>query len=411
MKLPLSYFLFTGLLSVLCLNVYGQSTITITITEVSTTIPDCDLAFDGNSDPAWYWTGDIDDLCHETVCNGCTEVVSYEIFNETYVCANDVPPSISITFGGCENDGTICGGGTFEGICEGTPASRTDVINLPTTAGNTIRTFQANSTGCAGTWRYTLNINVSNTLFNVNTNVTEADPTLTASSSASSWQWLDCNDGYSAITGETGQAFTATDNGSYAVEVTGSGCIDTSNCVLITTLPIDLLSFKAKRNNSQVEFEWITVTETNNDYFTIERSADLNRWEVIKMIDGAGNSNEVREYKATDDAPLSGVSYYRLKQTDYDGEFSYSEVEVIDQFSIQQDISIFPNPTNDRITIEGSDINLTGINVLDLNGQNLTSKLVIFQKSQSTLELDLINLEPGIYFVMVGSGVYKVYRE
>jgi len=88
-------------------------------------------------------------------------------------------------------------------------------------------------------------------------------------------------------------------------------------------LPIDLLYFKAKIENGQVFLKWATATEINNDYFTIERSIDAHKWKTIAYLPGAGNSNHTRYYDYSDNNPAYGVSYYRLKQTDYDGQFEY----------------------------------------------------------------------------------------
>ncbi len=88
-------------------------------------------------------------------------------------------------------------------------------------------------------------------------------------------------------------------------------------------LPIDLLNFSAKLLNGEIELGWATAAEINNDYFTIERSNDGNKWEVIGYVQGAGNSNHVIHYDYTDQNPLEGVNYYRLKQTDFDGKYEY----------------------------------------------------------------------------------------
>lgn len=91
-------------------------------------------------------------------------------------------------------------------------------------------------------------------------------------------------------------------------------------------LPIELLVFSAKPIDSQVRLNWSTATELNNDYFTIERSVDGSNWEVVDLVKGQGTTAQQSDYELMDTRPFSGLSYYRLKQTDYDGTFSYSSI-------------------------------------------------------------------------------------
>ena len=109
-------------------------------------------------------------------------------------------------------------------------------------------------------------------------------------------------------------------------------------------LPIELLEFNALLNaNDDVELTWTTKSETNNDCFTIERSIDGIYFEPLFDIDGTGNSSIELNYSELDRNPLTGVSYYRLKQTDFDGNYSYSEIRTISRDT--KDIVIYPNPS------------------------------------------------------------------
>ncbi|MEI6766382.1 MAG: T9SS type A sorting domain-containing protein [Bacteroidota bacterium] len=115
-------------------------------------------------------------------------------------------------------------------------------------------------------------------------------------------------------------------------------------------LPIKLLSFTASCNNGQVTADWATATETNNDYFTLERSPDMTSWESVAKVAGAGNSNTTRNYSASCSNPYSETTYYRLKQTDFDGQFTYSSVVAIDCKSEEWiGTSVYPNPAEDYI--------------------------------------------------------------
>jgi len=121
----------------------------------------------------------------------------------------------------------------------------------------------------------------------------------------------------------------------------GSGSVNTSNKTLqwsgITSfsdftavgsgiaLPIELLQFTAEQKEKQVDLNWITASETNNSHFIIERSKDTKSIEEIARLNGAGNSNAIKTYSTTDINPMEGISYYRLKQVDFNGDFSHSE--------------------------------------------------------------------------------------
>ncbi|MEM7106044.1 MAG: hypothetical protein AAF502_23130, partial [Bacteroidota bacterium] len=154
----------TLILSLLGIQSYGQLNISMTVTQVSTTIGDCDGFLAGDSDPAWWWTGPgiVDDQCTSTTCNGCTIGTSQSLVNESFNCASEVPSTVQVRFRGCENDAGGCVLGLFAGICDGNSADRTDNIALPTTPGTyNIGPYCANSSGCSGTWCYWAQIVVS----------------------------------------------------------------------------------------------------------------------------------------------------------------------------------------------------------------------------------------------------------
>jgi len=91
-------------------------------------------------------------------------------------------------------------------------------------------------------------------------------------------------------------------------------------------LPIELVRFAGECGDGSIELKWTTWTETNNDFFTVERSNNGTDFEVVDVIEGAGNSNQSITYNAIDNLPYGGTSYYRLKNTDFNGKHEYSEI-------------------------------------------------------------------------------------
>ncbi len=136
-------------------------------------------------------------------------------------------------------------------------------------------------------------------------------------------------------------------------------------------LPIDLLSFDAKVKSSNVILNWITASEVNNDYFTIERSRDLTNWEVVGMIKGSGTTSIATEYSLTDFSPLKGVSYYRLKQTDFDGSFEYFAPQAVTTTKIAEelDFKVLKNP--DSWTVALPDEQVYQVEVYTLSGYKI----------------------------------------
>ncbi|MGZ3883028.1 MAG: hypothetical protein ACXVPD_02305, partial [Bacteroidia bacterium] len=105
----------------------------------------------------------------------------------------------------------------------------------------------------------------------------------------------------------------------YSVQATPCAC-------LVMVLPIELVEFTARKSGPSVELQWTTATEKNNNYFTIQRSVDAANWEELLQVPGRGNSDTPYSYKVYDASPLKSISYYRLKQTDFDQQFSYSRI-------------------------------------------------------------------------------------
>lgn len=127
-------------------------------------------------------------------------------------------------------------------------------------------------------------------------------------------------------------------------------------------LPVELVAFSAKPKGKQVQLDWRTASELNNAYFSIERSADGRSFSEIHKIPGAGTSQTPLDYTFTDQFPLSGWNYYRLRQEDTDGQFAYSPVEAVqmDQTRDAAPLQVFPNPAGavlnlktDRLIAEG----------------------------------------------------------
>jgi len=172
-------------------------------------------------------------------------------------------------------------------------------------------------------------------------------------------------------------------------------------------LPIELLSFNVVRKGSQEKINWITATETNNASFTVERTTDQLNFETIALVKGAGTSSVINSYSATDPDPVNGASYYRLKQTDYDGKSVYYGPVAV-QYSDNQSTSDFeltktyPNPFKERFTIQVNCKNETNLKMqlTGLDGKIIKAEFMECPLGISTYSYtDYSDLDDGYYIV------------
>lgn len=180
-----------------------------------------------------------------------------------------------------------------------------------------------------------------------------------------------------------------------------------------TALPIELLSFEAQAKGKLVELNWTTASETNNDYFTIEKTVDGKIFEQVAIIDGAGNSQSTLHYSTVDSNPYPGKSYYRLKQTDFNGDFDYSDFVAVNHTK-KLSAEIFPNPLDNStlfIKMNGSYEQKVLVQLFNAFGSQVYSKLLVQEEGINPIAIQLPNsLSPGIYYIK-GSSNQELFQQ
>ena len=172
-----------------------------------------------------------------------------------------------------------------------------------------------------------------------------------------------------------------------------------------SALPIDLVSFTAACENNETELEFVVASQINNDYFSIYRSNNTTTdWNLVGEIEGAGNTSTQLTYKWIDNNPLSGVSYYKLTQTDYDGTSeTFSPIAVMCENAPLDGYSVYPNPANEILNIDldlenyqGNDVH---IEVIDINGKIIQLQQVQLNRGYNHMKVDLSNIRSGVYLI------------
>lgn len=174
-----------------------------------------------------------------------------------------------------------------------------------------------------------------------------------------------------------------------------------------TPLPIELITFKGKAEKNVNLLEWTTATEINNDYFVLEKSIDGIDFIPLTTVDGAGNSNQPTNYEFIDYNPYRGITYYRLKQTDFDGKTTFSIIEPVANDFVETTLdNVRPNPTTNGIYF---DFYTTTSGTLDIEIFDYTGKLVLkeerfVEEGKSVINGNLSQLSNGLYTLKVMFG-------
>ncbi len=250
-----------------------------------------------------------------------------------------------------------------------------------------------------------------------------------SSSDAADWTCVPCNfsvapnDGINANNGigrivGGGFAYRRGVNsfGQFGIGISSSGA-----------LPVELASFEAHLNKDQVDLKWVTLSESNNSHFTVERSLDGLKFEEVLQVEGNNESSFRIEYFDVDYNPLEGVSYYRLKQTDFDGKYSYSGIVPVEYIKEgdsglalfdgeSAEISLWPNPSDGKeinIELAGYTPEQEVLVVLrDVEGKEFFSKVLITDINGHLIDAidPSNNLASGTYLI-TGSDKNHLYSK
>lgn len=158
------------------------------------------------------------------------------------------------------------------------------------------------------------------------------------------------------------------------------------------TFPVEWLGFEARTVGEQVNLQWKTATEVNSHYFGVERSPDQQAWEEVGRVAAAGHSQEVQQYDFRDEPPRTGQWYYRLRQVDLDGSFSYSSQVAVNLSGLS--FSAYPNPVRDRLYLQAK-----GAWTAEL--QDFSGRVVAHYQGKGPQTLDLGSLAAGAYVLRV----------
>jgi hypothetical protein len=171
-----------------------------------------------------------------------------------------------------------------------------------------------------------------------------------------------------------------------------------TGCIASSPAPVEFFDFLGKRISKGIELHFSTASETNNDFFTIERSADARTFENIGEIKGAGNSTSNISYTYTDENPLPGINYYRIKQTDYDGQYAYSDIKSV-RYTSAGNLSITPRTTEGRLQV-ATDMEDYAVGIYNVAGQQVKS----FKSLAYDQVISIDDLTAGLYYVKVHFG-------
>lgn len=183
-------------------------------------------------------------------------------------------------------------------------------------------------------------------------------------------------------------------------------------------LPIVLKSFTATLVNEKVELEWITTSEKDNDYFTVERAGPDQKFSAIAEVNGAQDSYGEKKYSFIDNNPLPGINYYRLVQTDIDGKKSYFDIKrILNSSSSASTVVVSPNPFTENLSafISLDKSQKVFIYLTDMTGKIIKSTSGIYGQGSAELKMPASGLAKGAYLLKVSgenfTSIQKVIKK
>ncbi len=176
-----------------------------------------------------------------------------------------------------------------------------------------------------------------------------------------------------------------------------NGTDGSSSCEEDSVLPVELRYFSSQTLKEGIRLTWGTASETNNDYFMLERSADGNEFEEVDRVGGNGTTNQPKDYSLVDMNPLIGANYYRLTQVDFDGQSETFDI-LLAFFEADNKVAVFPNPVQEKINVQfGGTFSRTNVelSIISLSGKLLWQRQMLLSGSRVSIYIE--TLPPGTY--------------
>ena len=205
-------------------------------------------------------------------------------------------------------------------------------------------------------------------------------------------------------------------------------CADTNTAVESTTidnvsipgasrfvLPVELIYFKAEKKENGVVLDWATASEINNEKFQIEESYDKETFIKLGEVEGQGTDYAINNYSFKTESLNKGISYYRLKQIDYNGQYTYSNIiSVNHDTESRQTGTLYPNPaTQGWANLEYNSIsdNEVSISFFDMAGNVVSVETQSIYSGINLLSLDVSDLNHGLYIVEIKNGENQIHQK
>lgn len=191
--------------------------------------------------------------------------------------------------------------------------------------------------------------------------------------------------------------------------------MDTDNVTFcgLTVLPIELISFDVQPLNSHAAMIfWSTASEANNDHFTVLRSYNAQEWEVAGVVSAAGNSNEIVSYELMDIGLNTDLIYYRLQQTDFDGNSEYYDIKAVTFSKGNTVVEVYPNPTTSVVhLVVDKSTKIEDVAMVDALGANVISRVQVVWISEGRFAIDMSQLISGIYLIKIKDEAHRIIKE
>ncbi|WP_141217477.1 T9SS type A sorting domain-containing protein [Siphonobacter sp. BAB-5385] len=209
-------------------------------------------------------------------------------------------------------------------------------------------------------------------------------------------QWV--NLGQTATGSTEGSTLSGTIPANATITALGIGSVSEA-------LPVTLGRFDVKLEGQIVRVSWDTHSEINNDYFEVMRSTNLQDWLPLGRVKGQGTTQTKHSYTFVDEKPLGGISYYQLRQVDFDKTVHTSPVRSVNNPLAQQQagqVSVYPNPANNKVVVKIPQVSKeVTVQLFNASWQHTNVPAVL---RDSNYELDVTQLTPGLYFLQITAG-------